>query len=299
MKPLSPLDNLVIRTAVVRQLDVGYIIACDPKQEKEEIPHAITFRWNAGKFNKGSRNYDAHTGCLIQQPEPGFLDASGQGYYSINTKGGMTSGDILENSAPRPKKRRTASFRSVAEVAGKAYAVGLRGLVYRLDELTQWARIDEGLPETFDIQAIHGFGGSDLYAVGREGELWQLDGSKWVKRELPTNANLTAVRCAGNGKTYIAGHGGLLIEGKGSAWSVIEHGETEDDIWDIEWFDEEIFVSTMKAVYRLKRGSLSAVKFGEDAPKTCYQLSSASGVMWSNGERDVVSYDGSKWTRVV
>ena len=298
MKKKSPLNSLVIRTAIVREPDVGYIFSCSPQKE-EDIPHTITFRWNAGVFNQGDRNYNAHTACVIKRPELGLVDVSEQGYYSVITPKGMTSGDILESSQPPPNKRRLGGFRSVSEIGGKAYAVGLRGMVYRLDEIKEWTRIDDGLPDNFDIQAINGFAASDIYAVGRNGDFWQYNGKEWTKRDLPTNINLTAVKCAGDGKGYIAGHEGLLIRGRRDNWEVIDHEETNNDIWDLDWFLGQLYVSTLYAVYQLKGDDLEPVNFGNDPPESCYQLSTAEGVMWSNGEYDIMSFDGNTWTRIV
>lgn len=299
MKKSSPLNGLVIRTAVVAVPDRGYILAADLKKEKDDVPHALVFRWAGGKFTSGDLNYNAHSMCLIQAPEEGMLCISGQGYYSVNTAKGPTHGDILESSQPRPKKPRTASFRSVASIAGKAYAVGLRGLVYRFDSLKSWTRIDDGLPDTFNAQAIDGFDDSEIYSVGRHGSLWQFDGKSWYERELPTNINLTSVKCADDGNVYIAGHEGVLLCGRKDRWELIDHQKTNDDIWDIECFDKRIFISTMQAVYQLDGDALVAVDFGKDSPKTCYQLSAGPGVLWSNGELDIMSYDGKKWVRVV
>jgi hypothetical protein len=278
---------------------VGYIYACDLKKERDDIPHAITFKWNAGAFVRGECNYDAFAACIIEIPDQAVLNISGAGYYTVVTRNGNTSGDILENSQPSPKKRRLGGFRAVSEIAGKAYAVGLRGMVYRLDDIKKWTRIDDGLPDTFNIQAIHGFDASDIYAVGRDGDLWHFNGKGWEMRELPTNINLTAVKCAEDGKVYIAGHNGIFIRGRGDVWTMINHEETNDDIWDIEWFEGQVFISTMHAVYRLNEEKLEPVDFGDDPPKSCYQLSAAKGVMWSNGEFDIMSFDGSNWTRVV
>lgn len=295
----TPLHDLVIRTAVVRQIDIGYIYACDPKKEEEEVPHAIIFKWEAGVFEQGECEYDAHTACIIKYPEPGLVDVSGQGYYSVNTQKGITTDDILESSQPPPQKRRLGGFRSVAEIGGKAYAVGLRGMAYRLDNLKKWTRIDDGLPDNFNIQAIHGFDDSDIYAVGRNGDLWHYDGKEWTKRDLPTNINLYAIKCAGDGNVYIAGHDGFLVRGRGNNWEIINHEETKNDIWDLEWFEGQVYVSTMHNVYQLKGEDLEPVNFGDDPPKSCYQLSAAEGIMWSNGEYDIVSFDGKKWTRIV
>ena len=300
MKKKSPFDGLVIRTAVVRLPDVGYIIAGNLYKEKEEIPHAIIVRWKSGVLNHGDCNYEAHTVCVIENPEVGFIYASEQGYYSVTTINGCISGDIHDNSQPPPIKPRYGGFRSVSEIGGKAYIVGLRGMVYRLDQIKMWTRIDDGLPDSFDIQAIHGFNASDIYAVGREGELWQYNGKIWTQHEMPTNVNFTNVKCAGDGKVYIVGHDGMLVCGVGATtWKVIDHDETDDDFWDVEWFEGDVYISSMNAVYRLNGELLEKVDFGDDAPKSCYQLSTAEGVMWSNGEYDIMAYDGKTWTRII
>ena len=97
----------------------------------------------------------------------------------------------------------------------------------------------------------------------------------------------------------IAGHDGMLIRGRENSWKVIDHKQTKDDIWDLEWFEGELYVSTLHAVYRLRGDRLEPVDFGADPPKSCYQLSSAPGVLWSNGEHDIMSFDGKNWTRIV
>src|SRR3954467_9771417 len=104
------------------------------------------------------------------------------------------------------------------------------------------------------------------------------------------------VKCAGDGNVYIAGHGGMLIRGRGEAWNMIDQQQTKDHLWDMEWFGEELYVSTMRAIYRLSGQELVPIEFGEDSPKSCYQLSSAKGVMWSSGEYDIMSFDGRRWT---
>ena len=299
MSKKNPFKGLVIRTAGVRLPGVGYVLAADPKKEKDDEPHAIVARWRDGTFNMGTRNYNAHSLCVISEPDIGFVDISGQGYYAATLVGGMTLGDIFDQSSPPPKKKRTASFRAVAAIDGRAHAVGLRGLVYRFDSIGKWTRIDEGLPETFDIQAIDGFGASDLYAVGRQGSLWHFDGKTWSERELPTSENLTSVKCAGNKVVYIGGYKGLLLRGRDDAWEVIDHRSEIDDIWDLEWFQRTLYVSTMDGVHRLKGDVLEPVDFGDDPPKSWYQLSAAEGVLWSSGNFDIMSFDGKKWVRVV
>src|SRR5262245_42566851 len=142
------IKDLSIRSGVVWQGDIGYLLACDPELE-EEKPHAKLFRWHRGAFADTWVSFNAHSICRITVPELALVFLSGQGSYAINSQT-MTTGNIFNNSRPAPKEPRYGSIRSVAEIDGKAYAVGLRGTVYRLDELTAWTRIDDTLAPTFD-----------------------------------------------------------------------------------------------------------------------------------------------------
>jgi hypothetical protein len=297
--PNSLLVGLVIRTAAARRPGLGFIYAADPKREANEEPHAVTFRYNDGVFTKGEANFDAHSLTVVTQPEPGLVAVSGAGYYSANTAKGTTTGDIFEDSTPRPPQPRTTGIRSAATVEGRAYAIGLRGMVYRFEGSKRWTRIDDGLPNSFDGQAIHGFSGNEIYAVGRKGQMWRFDGQTWIRLELPTSVTLTCVMCAGDGNVYVGGHHGVLLRGRGDAWGLIEQPQVTETIWDVEWFRERLYVSTMTNVYYLSDANLVAVDFGPDRPRSCYQLSAGEGVLWSNGEFDIMSFDGAAWTRVV
>jgi hypothetical protein len=105
------------------------------------------------------------------------------------------------------------------------------------------------------------------------------------------------VRRPGFGYIYAGGHNGVLLEKKAGKWHIIET-KMNDIIWDLAWFNNQLYVSSLKHVYHFDKNVLSIVNFGEDSPKSCYQLSTAAGVMWSNGESDIMSFDGTKWTRV-
>lgn len=297
--PAKPLDGLIIRTAIVRIPGAGYIYAADPHKEAQDIPHAIILKYRDGEFIRTEANYDAHSLALVSQPGPGLIDVSGPGYYSAIMASGSSSGDIFDDSKPSPKQPRTGGIRAVAAIAGRAFAVGLRGIVYRFDGPRNWARIDDGLPDTFNIQAIHGFSETELYAVGREGAIWSYNGHEWRPCESPTSVTLTSIKCSPTGMVYVAGHRGVLLQGRHDQWSVIDHTEITDDIWDLEWFMDHLYASTMSDVYRLEDEQLHPVNFGEDKPGSCYQLSAAEGVMWSNGEFDLMSFDGLQWTRIV
>jgi hypothetical protein len=293
------LNDLVIRTAVVARPGVGFIYACDPERENNHDPHTYVFKWTNGSLNSVEFEYNAHSVGIINDPKHGLVNVSEPGYYSVETQSGVISGDILADSQHTSKNPRINGIRSVATIAGKAYAVGLGGMVYRLDSLDSWTCIDKGLPNHFDAQAIHGFDQNNIYCVGSEGAVWHFNGKKWQMCNLPTNANLTSVLCAGDGKVYIGGHEGMLLCGASDSWRVIENEEWLDDIWDLEWFENELYVSSLVNLYKLKDWKLEPVVFVNGSPSSYYQLSKADGVMWSIGEFDIMSFDGDVWSRVI
>lgn len=109
----------------------------------------------------------------------------------------------------------------------------------------------------------------------------------------------TAYAVGYGGMVYIGGKKGTLLEGRSQHWEIIEHETTTDTIWEVEWFVGELYASTMANLHRRKRDVLEPIDFGADRPKTFYHLSVEDGVLWSAGEKDIVSFDGTSWTRVV
>ena len=295
----NPLKGLMIRTGVVRLPDLAFLLASDPEKEKAEIPHTIVYSWDRGEFIKGEANFDADSCCIIQEPELGRVITGGSGGYSVQTRTGVISGNIFTSSHPEPTEPRYGDIRSVSEIGGRAHAVGLEGMVYRLDDLSDWTRIDEGLSTDFNGRAIHGSGISDLYAVGSKGRIAHFDGSRWSEADPLTNEHLTSVKCVPDGTVYIGGYKGTLIRGRKGKWKLLTSKEMKDDIWDFEWFKDQLYVSTMHGLYSLDGDRLCSVNFGNDIPETTYHLSAIDEMMWSIGRKDVMSFDGKTWTRIV
>ena len=125
------------------------------------------------------RVFNGHSLCRATVPERAIVLLSADGFYGTFSSQ-VHAGNIFDESQPQPTEPRYGSFRSVTQIEGRAYAVGLRGMVYRLDLPASWTRIDEKLARDFDAEAIDGFSASDLYVAGFRGELWQSDGQGWV-----------------------------------------------------------------------------------------------------------------------
>ena len=100
------MTELLIRTAIVRRRGFGYIYAGDPKREAAEMPHTIILKYKEGVTERGQCNYNAHSVCAISKPEPGLVDISGAGYYTVNSVSGVTCSTIEEGIQGSGRLRR-------------------------------------------------------------------------------------------------------------------------------------------------------------------------------------------------
>jgi hypothetical protein len=97
---------------------------------------------------------------------------------------------------------------------------------------------------------------------------------------------------------YAAGKDGVMVKGRNDSWEIIEwEADVDADIWDLCWFAGKLYVATISNLYTLNANRLDEVDFGEIDVSSCYNLTEAQGVLWSIGNQDVLSFDGTNWQR--
>jgi len=153
-----------------------------------------------------------------------------------------------------------------------------------------------GQTDAVGFESMDGYSAKEIYAVGWGGEIWQYDGSKWTDRNGPTSVILSSVCCAPDGVVYITGQQGIMIRGRNDLWETIAwDDDVSVDLWDLCWFQDKLYVSSMTALFTLEGNTLAPVDFGDIGEATCYSLTTAEGVLWSVGRDDVMSFDGATW----
>ncbi|MFL7960676.1 hypothetical protein ACEI36_00215 [Pseudomonas kielensis] len=244
----------------------------------------------------------ACSGTVCHAPDERYLVLGTNGSVRVSGGPAVKEEAPIANCGVDPKKR--GPLREIRGIAkGRAYAVGTCRQAYVRDDEDQWRCIDQSaqvgdtpITDT-SFESIDGFSEQEIYTVGWEGEIWKYDGSVFTQQNSPTNLALYKVRCAPDGFAYACGQLGTLLRGRDDQWEVIEHDSTREDLWGMEYFDGQLYVSSTHFVYRLEDGKLIPIDFGDDAPRTCYHLSAADGIMWSIGPKDVMEFDGANWKR--
>lgn len=298
-------DEFSYVSGAVRYKDLAYLARIADEIEDSGADHYFPTIWDNGVWgiDKAHDKFDwsAVSVCVCKKPiEQGvFLGAWGDVYF-------FGSGDVhvelinCDDGSPKIH----GPMRQIRSIEGKAYAVGMARQVYRRDGVNIWTSINQGAQPTPEIKPIvgfdtvDGFSKKEIYAAGRNGEIWNYNGTIWKQMDSPTNRHLTNMCCAGNELIYICGQGGVLIEGRNDQWRLITATDFQKDLWGLAWFENKLYVSSRELIYYLKDDKLKPVDMADDIPATCYHLSAADGVMWSIGPKDIMAFDGKKWTRI-
>ncbi|MCG8488639.1 MAG: hypothetical protein MI756_14295 [Chromatiales bacterium] len=240
--------------------------------------------------------------CVVKQEKPTIVCVSNTGDVATAATGGIRGEERIGEGSETP--RQLGRIRSVRAIGGLAHAAGMGRQVYRREATGDWRAIDSGARrqqkdgKVVGFEGIDGFAADDIYAAGWNGEIWHYDGQSWRQIDSPTDQILSNLVCGGDGYVYACGRRGLLLCGRGDEWRVIRQESTIEDIWGLAWFNDSLYLSTMRAVYRLNDDVLELVDFGDDLPATCYHLATGGGVLCSIGEKDVMVFDGQQWERL-
>jgi hypothetical protein len=289
-------------TGAIRRPDLGYLVLSNDEAAKAHIPMAGVVQWKpTGWGDGGTMNWRAAGAAMVRQPleqlclvgEFGQVLLVGSGDRHEEHVGGAAQ--ALGDRGP---------LRGVRAIGQHVYCVGMDRQAHRRHSASgSWASFDTGLPpaaagDVAGLEAIDGYSETDIYAVGWDGEIWQHDGQRWLERDSPVNTVLVDVCCAEDGWVYACGRNGVLIKGRNDRWSVVDIGGFPDDIWSLASYQGRLYLATMDYVLTLGQQSLDVVDMGADAAKTCYDLVADQGVLWSIGAKDVLSFDGTAWTRI-
>lgn len=294
-------NGLSIATGVVRHSDLCYLIATHDQATSEGYSDSILFTLYRETLYAGVVPWLACSGTVCHIPAERYLMLGSHG--SVEASGGGTKNEeAIANCGVDPRKR--GPLREIRGIAnGRAYAVGTCRQAYVREDENLWRCIDQSaqigdtLITDTSFESIDGFNEQEIYTVGWEGEIWKYDGSLFSQQNSPTNLALYKVRCAADGFAYACGQLGTLLRGRDNQWEIIEHESTTEDLWGMEFFDGQLYVSSTRFVYQLLDGKLKPVDFGDEIVRTCYHLSAANGIMWSIGSKDVMEFDGLNWKR--
>ncbi len=311
MKPeelRSDLDKMSFVTGVLRMKDLGYLVAVSDRLAERRVDHTRIIEIDRGNVGSVDLKWSVLSATVAHLPAERMVAISEQGFVHVMGGGQIAEEPpVVDANDPQLAPKFRGPLREVRGFSGgPAIAVGTARQAYQrvapgvwrcFDQTAQDSKVD--LSEK-SFESVDGFSGTDLYAVGWDGEIWHFDGRRWTQKDSPTNLALYKVRCAADGKVYACGQNGTLIRGRDDAWEVIGEGTTSEDLWGLEYFRDCLYIASSNLLYQFDGTAVTDVAWGEEPPPaTCYHLSAADGILWSIGAKDGMEFDGNVWRSVI
>lgn len=286
-------NSLEFVRGAARFADLVYILSKGKTLLEQDIAHTSAVAVDRGSW-QGVENtdWDSTAIAVAKKPLEKLVFVGEDGDVCTYVGGKSTR----EKIKPAP-----ILIRNAKTIKGLVHVCGMRRQLYRRIDECNWIDISAPFSEANEeagFEAIDGFAIEELYAVGWNGEIWQYNDTKWINRDSPTNVILTSICCAADETVYIGGREGALLKGRKDSWEIIKWEDNIDvDIWDLCWFNNTLYVATTSYLYTLNGNQLDEVDFGEVDVSSCFSLTESDGVLWSIGNKDVLSFDGTSWKR--
>ena len=287
----------LVDARLVAPTNGALIVSVDELFQQDE-PNAVLTWMEAGKLTSipvewNACSVDAHPTRPYSQAI--YLGEAGQ--LALFDGQGFQELPAIEDAGPK------GPLRSIKIIdAGITLAVGTALQVYRSHDWTLWK--PEAIPllpgeraVNFTVEAVSAFSSDEVYAVGWQGLLCLRTPAGWVRLDAPTNLDLFALTCAGDGLVYAVGDEGIILKGRQDTWTLIEQDQTREKLWGIACFAGRVFVSDMRMLYEIVGEDLVPVAPPDDEvfPSSTYRLRSAEGALWSVGGKELFEFDGQRW----
>ena len=295
---------LLFTRSAVGSRDRVWVLAGEetPEEPADDASEERTWllKYSGGQWGRADLPFRCAALLGTVAPELELLVVGTEGGVLRVTQAGAAVEDV------DPSDRGPSGFgilRDARRVGGVPVAVGMSRQVYRRQR-TGWVHMDAGTLTAEEVVAgfngVDGFSMKDIYAVGYEGEVWHYDGAHWEQYDSPTNLALTRVRCVAPDAWYAVGVGGIVLSGRGDRFEAVAHNNTKDNLFGVEWFNDQLYVASLKNVYVLKGDELKKIDLALGDEGTAGDLQANDGILWSTGAHHLVyTEDGTTWTRVL
>jgi hypothetical protein len=328
--PRTWTDQYTFLAGAVATPGLVYFVTHDDEVAEARVPYSSFLTWREGEWlDGGTREWPTVSVASI----PGDMTqliAIGEGGQVFLKGAGEEREELVVKGDEGPATR--GPLRAVRAVGGQVLAVGSDRQIYRRKGPSRWEAFDHGLrpegvpakPEpkkpagprvrhkgpiqgaakrpvapaaAAGFEAVDGFSASEIYAVGRRGEIWQLDAGRWVERDSPTTDTLCHITCTAD-EVYLATDKGAVLRGRGERWEKLA-AHLSEPILGLRVFDGTLYASTKKGLYRRDQDQFVPVPLPKkDPPKTFGMLDVSRAALWSIGGKDIFTFDGKSWERI-
>jgi hypothetical protein len=206
---------------------------------------------------------------------------------------------------------------SIRQIGDFLFVCGGGGQVYKRVSTNTWEHMDAGLLQTGPVtdrlllNDIHGLSERDIYvcgsfpgSAGLEGRLFHFDGRVWRRLDIPECGYLNRILVESSDSIWVCGHNGALLNGNArGGFKDVSSVEDNQLFYSMALFGRKLYLGSNLGLYEYEfntpRAKIREVVTGLNPPVgDAVTVDSAGKVLWSIGEKDIVRFDGSGWTRI-
>jgi hypothetical protein len=278
--------------------DTFYLRATSRAHDDEAADMSIILRYKGGAWANYEIDAPVVAHCAIETDARYVFSLTPGGDVHVAGPSGFSWEKVDSDSKTSPNRLR--QMRSLCSAGESLFAVGMGRMAYERTLQDGWRRIDEGMRNLTGggLLSVSGCSRACVYACGFGGEVWRFDGSSWQPIDSPTNAKLEQVLVVSPDEVVFCGARGLVALSDGEHWKFLEPTASKSTLWGLAKFNGDVYVADSAQVYRVSNDALEPMPLLTGKSVTTGRLQSADGVLWSIGENDLLSFDGSTW-RVV
>lgn len=300
-------DHFSFVTGFVQDKDTIRIIAQSDQLNQAGEPNSTLMKF----VHSEGKRYDFHLGWYATRLWA--RNQLGVEVVALGPDGRVNAGDVSGDSTEiiggeSPVAERYGVIRDLRFIGSHYYATGMSRQVYRREKINEWVHCDRGVlqepstdPEaSTGFNSIDGLSEGDIYAAGFNGELWHFQNSQWDKMKSPTQVVLNKVKVINKDTVFVCGQKGTLFCKIGEGWQIINQKATTEEFWDLEWFQNKLYVATNQGLFYLNEaGALESVNFNVQEKVTCGNLHANYGILLSVGSKHIfVTEDGNTWAKI-
>ncbi|WP_437934346.1 hypothetical protein [Sorangium sp. So ce341] len=281
--------------------DSGWIVMAMDDVAAKGIGHSGLFGWRRPALTpvKMTMFRTAFAAWLPHSKEAVFVGDDGR-CAVVGPDGRMA--DERVTAGPRAPQN-TGPLRGGTRIGDQLVVVGMQRQVYRRERDGVWVDLMRGLPddvpgEVAGFEAVAAVQPSELYAAGWDGELFCFDGQAWRQLDSPTRRIITGLGVDDDGTVWGCGRNGLVLRGRGSDWQLVPEAACPDDLFSIVPFKGRVFAASLRRLYCIEAGRVELLDLDALGADSFGVLSAFGDTLWSIGAKDVLSFDGQRWSRV-
>lgn len=293
MHPDLRLTNLSAVSA-----DIFYLRATSRAHDEEEADMTLMLRFMNGSWANFEIDAPTVAHCAFE--------SNGRHVYSLTPFGDVhvasPSGFALEkvDSDASSSPNRLRHMRDLKRVGDSLFSVGMGRMAYERAVDGTWRKIDHGMRNMAGggLLSVDGCDREHVYACGMGGQIWCFDGSGWMQVDSPTNLKLEQVLVCSPSEVMLTGAKGLVIKGDGRHWKTLNPTDSRSTLWGLAKFGDKVYVADNARIYVVDGDDLVPVDLPFEDPLSTGRLHAKDGMLWSIGERDLLSFDGARWNRL-